>query len=44
MAVTLEIVALDPVAVEKVSDEVMKFTAYDVDMLEKKGPRAVVLT
>jgi hypothetical protein len=41
--VTLEIVAFEPVAVEKVREDVMKFSAYDVDKLEKKGPSAVVL-
>jgi hypothetical protein len=39
----VEIVALEPVAVENVSEEVMKLSAYDVDTLEKKGPRAEVL-
>jgi hypothetical protein len=31
----VEIVAFEPVAVENVRDEVMKFSAYDVDTLEK---------
>jgi hypothetical protein len=39
----VEIVAFDPVAVENVSEEVMKLRAYDVETLEKKGPRAAVL-
>jgi hypothetical protein len=39
----VEIVAFDPVAVENVREEVMKFSAYEVETLEKKAPRAVVL-
>jgi hypothetical protein len=43
LTVRLEIVAVEPVAVENVSEEVIKFRAYEVETLEKKGPRAVVL-